>query len=136
VTIDIGDPNDIHPRNKQEVGRRLALLAKAKIYDIPVDWSGPVFVGATREGAALRVKFTRVDDSLTAGGKPLQAFEVAGPDRKFYPATARIERGTVVVSAPEVPEPAAVRYAWSNNPDANLFNGTGLPAEPFRSDDW
>ena len=136
VTIDIGDANDIHPRNKQEVGRRLALLAKAKIYDIPVDWSGPVFVGATREGAALRVKFTRVDDSLTAGGKPLQAFEVAGPDRKFYPATARIERGTVVVSAPEVPEPAAVRYAWSNNPDANLFTGTGLPAEPFRSDDW
>lgn len=136
VIIDIGDPNDIHPRNKQEVGRRLALLAKAKVYDIAVDWSGPVFVGAQREGAALRVKFNRVDDSLTAGGKPLQAFEVAGLDRKFYPATARIERGTVVVSAPEVPEPAAVRYAWTNNPEANLFNGTGLPAEPFRSDDW
>ena len=136
VIIDIGDANDIHPRNKQEVGRRLALLAKAKVYDIAVDWSGPVFVGAQREGAALRVKFTRVDDGLTAGGKPLQAFEIAGTDRQFYPATARIERGTVVVSAPEVPEPAAVRYAWTNNPDANLFNGTGLPAEPFRSDDW
>jgi len=136
VAIDIGDPKDIHPRNKQEVGRRLALLAKAKVYEIPVDWSGPVFVAAKREGAAVRVSFAQAADSLTAGGKPLQAFELAGADQKFYPATARIERDTILVTAPEVPEPAAVRYAWSNNPDANLFNGTGLPAAPFRSDDW
>ena len=73
---------------------------------------------------------------LSPGGKPLQAFELAGTDRKFYPATARIEHDTILVSAPEVPEPAAVRYAWSNNPDANLFNGTGLPAAPIRSDEW
>lgn len=136
VAIDIGDPKDIHPRNKQEVGRRLALIAKAKVYEIPVDCSGPVFVAARREGAAVRVSFAQAADSLTAGGKPLQAFELAGADQKFYPASARIEGDTILVTAPEVPEPAAVRYAWSNNPDANLFNGTGLPAAPFRSDEW
>jgi sialate O-acetylesterase len=136
VTLDIGDPKDIHPRNKQEVGRRLALLARAQVYDLPVDWSGPQFASAQREGAALRVRFTHVADGLTTEQKPPQAFEVAGADRKFFPATARLDRDTVIVSAPEVPEPVAVRYAWSNNPGANLFNGTGLPAAPFRSDDW
>jgi sialate O-acetylesterase len=136
VTIDIGDPKDIHPRNKQEVGRRLALLAKAQVYDIPGDWSGPVFASAQREGAALRVRFTHAEGGLIADRKPLQSFEIAGADRKFFPATARIDRETVVVSAPGVPEPVAVRYAWSNNPDANLFNGAGLPAVPFRSDSW
>jgi sialate O-acetylesterase len=136
VTIDIGDPKDIHPRNKQEVGRRLALLAKAQVYDIPVDWSGPLFASARREGAAMRVSFTQAADGLTAGNKPLQAFELAGADRMFYPAAARIDRDTVVVSAPEVPAPEAVRYAWSNSPEANLFGGTGLPAAPFRSDAW
>jgi sialate O-acetylesterase len=136
VTIDIGDPKDIHPRNKQEVGRRLALLAKAQVYDIPGDWSGPVFASAQSEGAALRVRFTHADGGLIADRKPLQSFELAGADRKFFPATARIDRETVVVSAPGVPEPVAVRYAWSNSPDANLFNGAGLPAVPFRSDSW
>ncbi|HRJ48332.1 MAG TPA: sialate O-acetylesterase, partial [Opitutaceae bacterium] len=89
-----------------------------------------------REGAALRVRFRHVTDGLTAEKKPPQALEVAGADRKFYPAAGRIERDTLIVSAPEVREPVAVRYAWSNHPEANLFGGNGLPVAPFRSDTW
>ncbi len=136
VAIDIGEPKDIHPRNKQEVGRRLALLARTGVYELPGDAHGPVFASVQREGAALRVRFRHVADGLTAEKKPPQALEVAGADRKFYPATGRIERDTLVVSAPEVREPVAVRYAWSNHPEANLFGGNGLPVAPFRSDAW
>jgi sialate O-acetylesterase len=136
ITIDIGNPDDIHPLNKQEVGRRLALIARTKVYDSPVDCAGPVFAGATREGNALRVSFTQTGLGLTAGDKPLSSFEIAGADKKFFPATAKIDSDTLIVSAPEVSEPVAVRYAWRNAPDANLFSGAGLPAVPFRSDDW
>lgn len=136
VTIDCGDPNDIHPQNKPTVGRRLAQLALAKTYRIAGDWSGPRFASAVREGAAMRVSFEEAATGLIAEKLPPQSFELAGVDRKFYPATARIDSDTVVVSAPEVPEPVAVRYAWRNTPNANLFNGAGLPAAPFRSDDW
>lgn len=136
VLIDIGDPDDIHPINKQEVGRRLSLIARHQVYDQRGDFSGPLFERAQREGSSLRVHFQHASNGLTAGGRPLQAFEVAGPDRKFYPAKAVIERDTVVVSASEVTEPVALRYAWSNNPEANLFNGAGLPAAPFRTDTW
>lgn len=136
VTIDCGDPKDIHPQNKPVVGRRLAAVALAQTYGVPGDWSGPRFAGATREGSAMRVRFTHVDTGLIAAGKPPPAFELAGADRTFYPATASIDRDTVIVKSPDVPEPVAVRYAWSNTPDANLFNGAGLPAAPFRSDDW
>ena len=136
VTIDCGDPLDIHPQNKPAVGRRLAALALARTYRVPCDWSGPRFAGATREGSAMRVRFTHVDTGLIAGRQPPSAFELAGADRKFYPATATLDHDTVIVRSPEVPEPVAVRYAWSNAPAANLFNGAGLPAAPFRSDDW
>jgi sialate O-acetylesterase len=136
VTIDIGDPDNIHPRNKQEVGRRLALLARHHLYDIPGDWSGPVFRSAAREGAALRVQFDHADGGLLAHDRPLGGFQIAGADRQFHPAAARIERDTVVVSTPGVKEPVAVRYAWVNAPEANLFSGAGLPAAPFRSDSW
>jgi sialate O-acetylesterase len=136
VAIDIGDPKDIHPRNKQEVGRRLALLARTGVYELPGDAHGPVFASVQREGAALRVQFRHVTDGLTAEKKPPQALEIASADRKFYPATGRIERDTLIVSAPEVREPVAVRYAWSNHPEANLFGGNGLPVAPFRSDAW
>lgn len=136
VTLDIGEAKDIHPRNKQEVGRRLALHARTQVYDLPGDARGPIFASAQREGKSLRVRFTQVADGLTAEKKPPQALEIAGADRRFYPATGRIEQGTLLVSAPEVPEPVAVRYAWSNHPGANLFNGNGLPAAPFRSDSW
>ena len=136
VTIDIGDLGNIHPSNKQEVGRRLALLAKLNAYSIPGDCSGPVFVSATPEGRALRLRFKYADAGLTAGLTPLQSFEVAGADRKFYPATAAIAGSTVLVQSPAVPEPVAVRYAWRNAPTANFYNGAGLPAVPFRSDRW
>jgi sialate O-acetylesterase len=136
VSIDLGDPNNIHPRNKQEVGRRLALIAKAEVYGIPVDFSGPVFASATREGRSLRVRFAFAETDLTAAGRPLQSFEVAGADRRFYPASAVIAGDTLLVQSAQVSEPVAVRYAWRNAPDANLYNGAGLPAVPFRSDSW
>ena len=136
LAIDIGDPDNIHPGNKQEVGRRLALIAKARVHGLSVDYSGPVYSGATAEGRSMRVHFEFADNGLTAAGKPLQAFELAGADRKFHPAAAAISGSTVVVRAAEVPAPVAVRYAWQNAPDANLFNGAGLPATPFRSDNW
>lgn len=136
LAIDIGDPNDIHPANKQEVGRRLALLAKNRVYGITVDDTGPTFVSAVREGSALRVRFSHVGSGLVAHEKPVQSLEIAGADRVFRAATGRIERDTLVVRSPEVRDPVAVRYAWRNAPDANLYNGAGLPAVPFRSDDW
>jgi sialate O-acetylesterase len=136
VAIDIGDPDDIHPRNKQEVGRRLALLAMVRTYGFTGDDSGPVFAGATRERSALRVRFEHAWTGLIARDKPLQSFEVAGDDRVFYPATAAIEGDTLLVRAPEVRAPVAVRYAWRSAPEANLTNGAGLPAAPFRSDTW
>jgi sialate O-acetylesterase len=134
VAIDIGNPTDIHPTNKQEVGRRLALLAQNRVYGLTKDDSGPVFQAAVRQGAALRVTFTHVAGGLVAHGKPVQSLEVAGADRVYKPASARIERDALMVSSPEVREPVAVRYAWNNAPEANLFNGAGLPAVPFRSE--
>lgn len=136
ITIDIGDKNNIHPRNKQEVGRRLALIARAQVYGMPVDFSGPVFAAVAPEGKTLRVRFNHAGTALTARDKPLQSFQIAGADRRFFPAMAKIERDSVVVSAPQVTTPVAVRYAWFNAPEANLYNGAGLPAVPFRSDDW
>ena len=136
LAIDIGNADDIHPTNKQEVGRRLALIARAKVYGGQVDFSGPVFKNAEREGAAMRVTFDYAGNGLIARDKPLQSFQIAGADQKFYPAVAKIEGDTVIVSAAEVTEPVAVRYAWTNAPEANLYNGAGLPAVPFRSDRW
>jgi sialate O-acetylesterase len=136
VTIDIGSLTDIHPKNKQEVGRRLALIAKAKVYGITEDYSGPVFKEVRRSGAGMLVGFDFSGTGLTAGGKPLQSFEVAGEDRKFFPATATILGDKVLVQSAEVPNPVAVRYAFRNAPEANLYNGAGLPAAPFRSDRW
>jgi sialate O-acetylesterase len=136
VTIDIGDPTDIHPKKKQEVGRRLALIAKANVYGIDGDWSGPMFASATRVGGALRVTFTHAETGLIARDRPVQSLEVAGVDRRFHPAAGRIAGEILVVSSPQVPEPVAVRYAWRNAPEANLCNGAGLPAAPFRSDRW
>jgi sialate O-acetylesterase len=136
VTIDVGEANDIHYHNKQEVGRRLALIAKSEVYGLPGDFSGPVFDRAVREGSALRIYFSHAVDGLISYDKPVQSLEIAGVDRRFFPATARIDRGTLIVTAREVPQPVAVRYAWSDSPGANLYNGSGLPAAPFRSDTW
>ncbi len=136
LAIDIGDPKDIHPINKQEVGRRLALLAQNRVYGIFGDDTGPTYASATREGAAMRVRFSHASGGLVAHDRPVQALELAGVDRVFYPADGRIDRDTLIVMAFAVREPVAVRYAWTNSPDANLYNGAGLPAVPFRSDDW
>jgi sialate O-acetylesterase len=136
VAIDLGEHNNIHPRNKQEVGRRLALIAETHLYGIPGDDSGPMFASATREGGAMRVHFTHAGNGLIAQENPVQSLELAGADKKFYPAQGRIEGETLLVSSPDVKNPSAVRYAWSNDPEANLYNGAGLPAAPFRSDKW
>jgi sialate O-acetylesterase len=136
VIFDGGDIRNIHPRDKQEVGRRLALIAKAKVYGIPVDYSGPVFRAAVPEGRALRVTFAFAGEGLTASVKALQSFEIAGQDRHFHRATAEVRGDSVLVWSPAVPQPVAVRYAWADAPVAELFNGAGLPAAPFRSDSW
>lgn len=136
VTIDIGNPIDVHPTNKQDVGRRLALLAKNRLYQITCDDTGPTFASATREGRGLRVRFMHASGGLISHDKAPDALELAGADKVFHPATGKIEGETLLVSSPAVREPVAVRYAMTNAPHANLFNGAGLPAVPFRSDDW
>jgi sialate O-acetylesterase len=136
VAIDLGEPDNLHPTRKLELGRRLALIAKNQVYGIPGDYTGPVFAGATREGAAMRVRFTHAATGLIARDRPPQALELAGADKVFHPATAKIQRDTLLVTAKEVREPVAVRYAWSNAPTANLYSGAGLPVIPFRSDSW
>ncbi len=135
TAADVGDPINIHPKNKQEVGRRLALIALALTYEKGGEYAGPVFKSAKAEGAAMQVAFTHAGGLKMLDGAP-GAFEVAGADKKFHPATAKIEGDSLVVSAADVSSPVAVRYGWRNNPALNLYNGADLPAFPFRSDDW
>jgi len=137
VIIDIGEANDIHPRNKQDVGKRLALWALAKTYGKDIVYSGPLYKSMKVEGDKIILSFDNVGGGLVAGGgEPLKGFAIAGADRKFVWADAKIEGGTVVVGSSKVPEPVAVRYAWADNPACNLYNKEGLPASPFRTDDW
>jgi sialate O-acetylesterase len=139
VTIDIGDPADIHPRNKQEVGRRLALAARHVAYGESLVFSGPVFRKAQFTGNMVRIEFEPQASALAVrgGGNVVSGFEVAGDDRRFHPATAVIGDGAIVATSDEVPTPRALRYAWSDNPEqADLINSDGLPASPFRTDDW
>lgn len=135
VTIDIGDPKDIHPTNKQEVGRRLALLARTRVYGEKVPGECPRAVAFEREGAAFRVRFSSADGLTLRKEAPVEV-ELAGADRVFHRATATIEGSAIAVSSPAVPDPVAVRYAWRNNPPAALFSATDLPVAPFRSDAW
>ena len=136
VTIDIGDAKDIHPKNKQEVGRRLALQAFNKTYGMPVECSGPVYEGYEVSGNVVRIRFSSVGKGLVAKGGKLEGFAVAGADRKFYWAEAKITGDCIELTCKDVERPIAVRYAWANNPVGNLFNAAGLPASPFRTDDW
>jgi sialate O-acetylesterase len=136
VTIDIGDAQNIHPRNKQEVGRRLALIAKTNVYGVAPEVSGPVFAGAQPEGKSLRVRFAHAGGELQVHGRAVSSLEVAGADKVFYPASSAIEGDSLLASSPDVKEPVAVRYAWTNSPSANLYGDNGLPVAPFRSDDW
>lgn len=136
VTIDIGDAEDIHPKNKQDVGLRLALAARARVYGEKLVYSGPVFRQAAREGSRLRLWFDHAGGGLRARDGALKGFALAGADRVFHPAEAQIEGRTIVVFSDRVAEPVAVRYAWANNPECSLYNAEGLPASPFRSDAW
>lgn len=136
VTTDIGDVNDIHPTNKQEVGRRLALWALAKTYGKDVIYSGPLFREAKIEGNKVRVYFDHVDGGLVVKGNELTHFQVAGADGEFRPAKAVIDGETVVVWSEEVPQPVGVRFGWSDDAEPNLFNAAGLPASPFRTDNF
>jgi len=136
VTIDIGEVNRIHPSNKQEVGRRLALIARAKTYGENISYSGPIYRSQVIKGAAIELAFTHPDKGLVAKGDTLKGFTIAGADKKLYPARAIISGNKVIVSSGDVANPVAVRYAWANNPVCNLYNGAGLPASPFRTDDW
>jgi sialate O-acetylesterase len=132
VTIDIGNPDNVHPTDKVDVGLRLARAARALSYGERVEYEGPVFRQATPEGAAMRAWFDHAR-GLTAKGGDVTGFEVAGADGKFMAATARIEGETVVAESPAVAEPVDVRYGWANSPMCDLFNGEGLPASPFTS---
>jgi sialate O-acetylesterase len=160
VTIDIGDPADIHPKNKQDVGLRLALAARAIAYGEQIEWSGPLYRQVTQEEHALRVWFdhagglmTKAPEGATVAGSEgtgsrtavsatispantapaVTGFEIAGPDEKYFSAEAKIEGESVIVSNPAVPAPVSVRYGWAASPNCNLFNRAGLPASPFRT---
>jgi sialate O-acetylesterase len=139
VTIDIGNARDVHPRNKQDVGKRLALAAAKVAYGEEVVSSGPLYQSMRVEGNKVRLSFSHTGGGLVAKDKYgyLKGFAVAGVDRKFVWAKATIEDGAVVVHSDEVPQPVAVRYGWADNPDdVNLYNLEGLPASPFRTDAW
>lgn len=135
ITIDIGDPGDIHPKNKQDVGLRLALWALGSVYGQKDQaTSGPLPVGHEIRGSEIRVTFDHTDGGLIAKEGALTGFVIAGENRQWKPATARIEGNSVILSHPEVDKPVAGRYAWEANPKGNLFNGKGLPASPLRTD--
>ena len=134
-TIDIGDAASIHPKNKQDVGHRLSLAALSQVYGKGGEWSGPLMESTKVEGSGIRVKFSHAE-GLAAKDSPLRGFAIAGEDRRFVWADAQIDHDSVLLSAPAVPKPVAVRYAWADNPECNLVNAAGLPAAPFRSDNW
>jgi sialate O-acetylesterase len=139
VTIDIGDGSDIHPKNKQEVGYRLALAAQAIAYGQDVIYSGPIYESMAVEGEKVRLHFKYAYGGLVAKNWPaptLTGFEIAGEDHKFIGAEAKIDGDTILVHSGKVAHPVAVRYAFAMNPWCNLYNRMGLPASPFRTDNW
>jgi len=136
VIIDIGDGPDIHPKNKQDVGRRLARQALKKDYNVNIVDSGPTFDTMSVEGDTVRVRFKNAAGGLVSHEVKLTGFAIAGEDKKFVWADAKIEGEAVVLKSPAVAKPVAVRYGWANNPDASLYNKAGLPTCPFRTDDW
>jgi sialate O-acetylesterase len=138
VIIDIGEGKDIHPKNKVDVARRLARWALAKQYNLPIEYQSPRYASKEMDGEAVVLSF----QSLPNGWRPFDVadpvgFTIAGEDKKFYPAVAKIvDGGKIRVSSPSVPKPVAVRYAWADNPVCNMFSAAGLPLTPFRTDDW
>ena len=136
VTIDTGDADNIQAQDKLPVGERLAQCALANYYGQHVVYSGPTLASVERLPGAIRLHFAHTDGGLIVKGEKLEEFSIAGEDRRWVWADARIEGDTIVVSSPSVPNPQEVRYAWQSNPAATLFNGAGLPAAPFRTDHW
>jgi sialate O-acetylesterase len=137
ITIDIGEQKNIHPANKQEVGRRLSLWALSSVYGKKVESaSGPLPAGHEIHGDKITLKFTHADGGLKAKGGDLTGFMVAGEDKQWKKAATQIEGDKVIVCSPQIAKPVAVRYAWQDWPECNLTNGAGLPASPFRTDDW
>lgn len=137
IAVDIGEEKNIHPKNKQEVGRRLALWALGDVYGQKVAaTSGPLPASHEVKGDEIVVSFTHCEGGLNAKEGDLKGFVIAGEDRQWKPANAKIDGDKVVVSSPDVPTPVAVRYAWAASPECNLYNGAGLPASPFRMDNW
>ena len=135
ICLDLGEPKDIHPQNKQEVGRRLGLWALAKVYGQNIAWSGPLPKAQQFENGTAICSFEHAE-GLKAREGQVEGFELAGADQTFHPAAAKMENGKLIVTSPQVKTPVAVRYAWKDDPKANLVNGAGLPASPFRSDAW
>ena len=136
VAIDVGESKDIHPKNKQDVGKRLALAAESVAYGKKdVEFSGPMYDGMKIEGDKIRIRFTHAKGLMSKDGDP-KGFAIAGEDQKFQWAEAKIEGDEVVVSSKDVTSPKAVRYGWADDPQVNLYNAAGLPACPFRTDDW
>jgi sialate O-acetylesterase len=138
VTIDVGDPKDLHPANKHDVGKRLALVAEARVHGLSADGRlSPVFTRTEAVEARMRIHFKTTERlAVRTADDEVKGFVIAGADQVFHPARARIEGETVLVWSDAVAAPAAVRYAWADNPDCNLVSSAGLPASPFRSDDW
>jgi sialate O-acetylesterase len=149
TVVDIGNPKDIHPKDKEDVGGRLALAARHVAYGEKLVYSGPIYDAMKVEGGAVRVSFTHLGSGLTIGAAPWMApgvqplptdklvgFVVAGADKNWVEADAKIDGNDVVVSSAQVAAPVAVRYDWQNSPSGNLYNKDGLPASPFRTDEW
>ena len=147
--VDVGNPGNIHPLDKADVGHRLALAARHVAYGENLVYSGPIYDAMKADKSAIRITFTQLGSGLIIGQAPwvpaglqplptdkLLGFTIAGDDKKFVPADARIEGNAVIVSSPDVSTPVAVRYAWANAPQGNLYNHENLPASPFRTDDW
>jgi len=136
VAIDIGEPDNIHPKDKQDIGHRLAVWALAQVYHLDIPFSGPIFAGCETNVTKIKIHFTHTDGGLVCHGEALKSFGIAGADKIWHAAETRIEGDAVVVSSKEVPLPVAVRYGWAKDPECNLYNGAGLPASPFRTDRW
>jgi sialate O-acetylesterase len=136
VITDVGDKDDIHPTRKEPVGARLALAARGIAYGEKIVFSGPLYKNSKIEGDKVTVGFDSVGSGLESRGGELQGFAMAGADRHFVWAKAEIQGDKVVVRSPEVPHPVAVRYGWADYPVVNLWNKDGLPASPFRTDDF
>jgi sialate O-acetylesterase len=137
VTTDVGNATNIHPIDKQTVGHRLALIARAKTYnENKLVYSGPIYSQMKIKKNRVQLFFDYADSGLVQKGDALKEFEIAGEDQVFYPADAKIDGKIVVVSSSKVKNPTAVRFAWKAVPEPNLFNKENLPASPFRTDDW